>query len=226
MRSLVFTGLMMLSAAVTATLTSSSVALGVAQQKTVLSLPSSYSSITPNLELLAFTFGSLAVIGLLSRNVLDKHRHALSLVSEFVSGAIFALGLAFSGMTRPSKVISFLTPLSVAWDPSLMFVMGGALAVATPAYQLVKAALAPAPLCEADYSVPKNDNIDNIDKQLVLGGLLFGAGWGYGGICPGPGLVNLACFPLVPQVLAFNVAMVGSMGIVHMMKRREGGKRE
>jgi uncharacterized membrane protein YedE/YeeE len=108
---------------------------------------------------------------------------------------VFALGLGVSGMLRPAKVIAFLSPLGGAWDPSLGLVMGGALAVAVPIFQRVLSKLrgggggGPKPACGAGFSLPTKTAVDG---RLLSGAALFGAGWGVGGICPGPGLVSAA----------------------------------
>jgi uncharacterized membrane protein YedE/YeeE len=123
--------------------------------------------------------------------------------AEFGIGFLFALGLGVSGMTQPARVSSFLSILSGTFDPSLMFVMGGALLVAMPGYQIVlRSNILRHPLtCDA-FSLPTNKEIN---LQLVGGSALFGAGWGLAGLCPGPSLVSLATFQ------GQNVAFVGSM---------------
>jgi len=102
------------------------------------------------------------------------------------TGALFAVGLAISGMTRPSKVTGFLD-LTGAWDASLAFVMMGAIAVHFVAYRVIMRR--PAPLFDAKFHVPTRKDID---PRLVLGATLFGVGWALGGFCPGPGLVSAA----------------------------------
>jgi uncharacterized protein len=103
----------------------------------------------------------------------------------FGIGALFAAGLAVSGMTQPSKIIGFLDVFG-RWDPSLMFVMVGAIAVHFTAYRLILRRKAP--LFETKFHLPTRRDID---LRLVLGAALFGIGWGLGGFCPGPGLVAL-----------------------------------
>lgn len=130
---------------------------------------------------------------------------ALSTATDLFSGFLFALGLGVSGMAKPSKVAGFLSVLSGTFDPSLMLVMGGALLVALPAFQLALRRSS-GPLCAACYDLPTKKGVD---ADLVSGALLFGTGWGLGGICPGPGLVALAT--LQPQALAFVAAMAMGM---------------
>lgn len=108
-------------------------------------------------------------------------RHALSLIC----GVLFSVGLALSGMTRPSKVIGFLDPTS-GWDPSLMFVMVGAIAVYAIAWRLV--ARRRAPLLGGTFPPPAPRNVD---LRLVGGSALFGLGWGLGGYCPAPAITGL-----------------------------------
>mgnify|MGYP000882980322 CR=1 FL=1 len=103
-----------------------------------------------------------------------------------VAGLLFGVGLGVSGMTRPAKVEGFLD-LFGAWDPSLALVMVGAIAVHFVALRLVRRRRAP--LFEDRFHLPTRRDID---RRLVLGALIFGAGWGLGGYCPGPGLVSAA----------------------------------
>jgi uncharacterized membrane protein YedE/YeeE len=131
----------------------------------------------------------------------------LNFVVSFLSGLLFAAGLALSGMTRPSKVLGFLD-FTGDWDPSLMFVMGGAIGVhvwfSQRALRSIKAR--GRPLLADSFHVPA---ATPIDARLVGGAALFGAGWGLAGYCPGPALVSLA-HPM-PAGLAFVSAMVAGM---------------
>jgi uncharacterized membrane protein YedE/YeeE len=106
-------------------------------------------------------------------------------VFGFLSGLIFGLGLILAGMTDPLKVKGFLD-LAGAWDPSLALVMGGAIALGV--FVFARAARRERSWSGAAMEVPTNRTIDG---RLVLGGLLFGVGWGIGGFCPGPALVAL-----------------------------------
>jgi len=109
----------------------------------------------------------------------------------FSVGLAFGLGLCLSGMTLPSKVLGFLD-VAGAWDPSLAFVMGGAVAVGLVLFRLARSRLAPPPA--------------RIDRGLVGGSALFGIGWGLVGFCPGPALAALGVGE--PKALAFVAAMI------------------
>ena len=123
-------------------------------------------------------------------------------LSALLAGALFAVGLAVGGMTRPGKVIGFLD-FAGDWDPSLMLVMAGALLVHGALSRLI--ARRPSPLFEAKFHLPTRRDID---RRLVLGAAIFGVGWGLGGYCPGPGLASLTAGVLP---LVFVAAMVAGM---------------
>ncbi len=106
--------------------------------------------------------------------------------SALVAGALLGLGLGVSGMTQADKVINFLD-LSDAWDPSLAFVMGGAIGVHLVLYRLIL--LRRSPLFADRFGIPTRTDFD---AKLVGGAALFGVGWALGGYCPGPGLVSLS----------------------------------
>ena len=131
--------------------------------------------------------------------------------SEFLVGLIFGLGLLLSGMTDPGKVQGFLD-LFGTWDPSLALVMGGAICVGLFAFALAKKRTTN--FLGGALQLPKSNVID---KRLVGGGLLFGAGWGLAGFCPGPGLVSMASGEIKAAV--FVVAMVAGMVIYEMADR-------
>jgi len=103
----------------------------------------------------------------------------------FIVGLLFAVGLAISGMTQPQKVISFLDPWN--WNPSLLFVMIGAIGVHVISYPIVKRR--PSPLLDTKWHVPTRKDVT---ARLLIGSMLFGLGWGLGGFCPGPGLTSFA----------------------------------
>lgn len=104
---------------------------------------------------------------------------------SFAVGFIFAIGLSFSGMTQPQKIIGFLNPWD--WDPSLLFVMIGAIGIHMIAFPLVRKRTTP--LLDTRWHIPTRKDIST---RLVLGSALFGIGWGLGGFCPGPGVTSLA----------------------------------
>ena len=124
-------------------------------------------------------------------------------LTSFVCGLLFGLGLILGGMTNPAKVIAFLD-LGGAWDPSLALVMGGAIAVASGAFAL--ASRRTRSLLGAPMQLP---TARDIDPKLVGGSLLFGAGWGLAGFCPGPSLVALG--RAAPSALLFVGAMLIGM---------------
>lgn len=138
---------------------------------------------------------------------MNSRQNAIALFS----GALFGLGLAISGMTQPAKVIGFLDIFG-AWDPALAFVMGGAVVVYGVGFALLKgrdrAIFAPV------MQIPTRRDID---PRLIGGALLFGAGWGLGGFCPGPALTSLATG--LGGVLAFVGAMLVGMGLWHLVER-------
>jgi uncharacterized protein len=139
-----------------------------------------------------------------------------TVLSALVSGLVFGFGLAISGMTQPTKVLGFLDVLGIAsgtWDPTLAFVMVGALAVAAPGFLLARRRGQPL-LAKAAAWPSKRD----IDRPLLAGAVLFGVGWGLVGLCPGPAIANLAT--LAPRVLAFVVAMAVGMLALDFWRRR------
>ncbi|MGH8856432.1 MAG: YeeE/YedE family protein [Polaromonas sp.] len=129
----------------------------------------------------------------------------MQLLMSLFAGLVFGLGLIISGMTDPSKVIGFLD-LAGNWDPSLAFVMGGAILVGVVAFRLVRTR------SKAILGGPMRlPAARHIDRRLVLGGLAFGAGWGLAGYCPGPVLTSLATGGSKP--LIFAVSMLAGMAI-------------
>ena len=101
-------------------------------------------------------------------------------------GIIFGIGLVISEMINPTKVLGFLN-LFGEWDPSLAFVMIGALIISTPLFHLFKNK--EKPLFSLNFSIPKNKEID---KKLIIGSVFFGTGWGLIGLCPGPAITSIA----------------------------------
>ena len=129
----------------------------------------------------------------------------MNAVFALTSGLVFGLGLIAGGMTSPAKVKAFLD-LSGAWDPSLALVMGGAIAVGVFAFAAAKrrqTSWSGAPMEIPTHRV--------IDRRLLIGGVLFGAGWGLAGFCPGPALVAASAGS--GAAIAFVVAMLGGMAL-------------
>jgi uncharacterized membrane protein YedE/YeeE len=128
-------------------------------------------------------------------------------LSALVSGLVFGAGLVISGMTQPQKVLGFLDPFG-RFDASLILVMMGAIAVHFVAYRI--RSKRSGPLFSPKFLVPTRRDID---AKLLAGAFIFGAGWGLGGYCPGPGIVSLAGGGL--SALAFVGAMViGMLGTI------------
>lgn len=135
---------------------------------------------------------------------------------SLLAGLIFGAGLTISGMTRPDKVIGFLDVLG-GWDPSLAFVMVGAIAVHFLAYRLVPRL--PRPLMGERFALPTRKDID---RRLVVGAALFGAGWGLGGYCPGPAITS-AVSGAIPT-LTFLGAMLAGMWLQHAQEQLKTAK--
>jgi hypothetical protein len=136
----------------------------------------------------------------------------LRIVAAFGCGLVFGLGLAISGMIDPTRVLGFLDVFG-AWDPTLAIVMVAALAVTTPGFALAR--FFGKPVLAEQCAWPTRTAID---RRLVAGAMLFGAGWGLVGLCPGPALVNLAT--LSPRVIAFVLAMAGAMALYDRWPKR------
>jgi len=126
-----------------------------------------------------------------------------------IAGIVFGLGLAISQMVDPAKVLAFLD-LAGDWDPSLAFVMGGAVAVSLVAFRY--SLRRRAPLLARSFALPE---VSGIDARLLAGAALFGAGWGLVGFCPGPAIASFA-FGQVESVL-FVAAMAAGMAVANLV---------
>ena len=133
----------------------------------------------------------------------------MQIVMALAVGLVFGIGLIVSGMTDPAKVIGFLD-LAGNWDPSLAFVMGGAILVGFIAFSVARGL--DRSLLGTAMRLP---TATSIDHRLVLGSLAFGAGWGLAGFCPGPALASLAYGGTKP--LIFTLAMLGGMALFEML---------
>jgi uncharacterized protein len=134
------------------------------------------------------------------------------LIVALFSGMLFGLGLAVSGMVNPAKIIGFLD-VAGDWDPTLAFVMGGALLVTAPAFRLILKR--PRPILADGFALPTKSALD---VRLLGGAALFGVGWGLSGFCPGPAVTALAT-GLAP-VFAFVASMMAGMALCQWLCER------
>jgi uncharacterized membrane protein YedE/YeeE len=143
----------------------------------------------------------------------------MRLVSTYLIGLIFGVGISISGMANPAKVLNFFD-IAGTWDPSLVFVMGGAVVVAFFGYRMVLRR--PAPVLDAKFHLPDNPRID---ARLLGGSALFGVGWGIAGFCPGGALPALGTgqtdvFVFVAALIAGIFAAKGLMVLTHARTAR------
>jgi uncharacterized membrane protein YedE/YeeE len=131
------------------------------------------------------------------------------------AGFLFGLGLVISGMTQPARVLGFLDPLG-AWDPTLLFVLGGAVGVTLVAFRFVLRR--PKPILAARFQLPESTRID---RPLVAGAVLFGIGWGVTGYCPGPGIALIAS-PTWETWVFLPAMLVGIVAHRGFVARRRG----
>ena len=132
--------------------------------------------------------------------------------TSLLAGLVFGVGLILSGMANPAKVLGFLD-LAGWWDPSLAFVMGGAVLVGSVAFFI--AAKRTRSLLGAEMKLP---TASRIGRRLVVGSTLFGIGWGVAGFCPGPALVALGMGET--KAVVFVAAMLAGMGVFELLERR------
>lgn len=139
----------------------------------------------------------------------------LRLFSALLAGLMFGAGLVLSGMSNPAKVLAFLDLGAIAqggWDPSLAFVMAGALLVTVPGFALLRRRTKPALADSFQWPTART-----IDRPLVLGAVCFGIGWGIAGICPGPALALLALDGA--SAVIFFAALLAGMALHHLGRR-------
>jgi uncharacterized membrane protein YedE/YeeE len=141
----------------------------------------------------------------------------MRVLAALLAGLVFGIGLIVSGMADPAKVLGFLD-LAGAWDPSLALVMAGAVAVGLVAFAV--AGWRTTSLLGAEMQLP---TARHVDRRLVVGSLLFGAGWGIAGFCPGPGLVALGMGEF--KALVFVAAMLVGMGLFEWIEARRSAAR-
>ncbi|WP_017429357.1 DUF6691 family protein [Vreelandella jeotgali] len=131
-------------------------------------------------------------------------------LAGYIAGLLFGLGLALAGMTDPARVLGFLD-IAGAWDPTLMFVLGGAVVTTFIGYRLVLRGTGP--LFGRYFQLPTRRELD---ARLLGGSALFGIGWGLSGYCPGPAIASLAA-PSAPLI-----AMLAAMIVGWQLARRQG----
>ena len=134
-----------------------------------------------------------------------------------LAGTVFGAGLAVSGMIDPGKVLAFLDVTGTAWDPSLLFVLGGAVGVTLIAFRWVLRW--PGPMLGRRFHLP---SLQGIDAPLVLGSAVFGVGWGLSGYCPGPAIASLLSSPGM-GVASFVGAMLAGAGVARWQHALKGG---
>jgi uncharacterized membrane protein YedE/YeeE len=142
---------------------------------------------------------------------------AMRMVAALACGIIFGFGLAVSGMMNPAKVIGFLD-VAGDWDPTLAFVMGGALLVAIPTYRVILKRRRP--VLASGFSLPAGEKLD---VPLIWGSALFGVGWGLVGFCPGPAVA--AVVTGLPPVLGFVAAMIAGMALHAWLSGERTGRK-
>lgn len=138
----------------------------------------------------------------------------MAMLLSLLAGLLFGIGLLVSGMANPAKVLGFLD-LAGPWDPSLAFVMAGAIAVGVIAFGVAHRRAVSFLGLQMNLPVAGPP-----DRRLVLGSMLFGVGWGIAGFCPGPSLVALGMGE--PKALVFVAAMLAGMGVFELLERRGG----
>lgn len=129
-----------------------------------------------------------------------------------VAGLIFGAGLAISGMADPARVKGFLDMFGGNWDPTLAFVMGGAVVVMSIAW-IIKRKMT-SPLVRNDFSLPSSTAVD---LPLISGAIIFGVGWGVAGLCPGPALIGIVLEPL--SSLSFVFSMLAGMFVFKLTSK-------
>jgi uncharacterized membrane protein YedE/YeeE len=132
-------------------------------------------------------------------------------IISLVCGIIFGFGLTVASMTNPEKVLGFLNIFG-AWDPSLAFVMAGAILITSPMLYLQKHKVKP--WFADNFSLP---TFKEIDKNLIVGATFFGIGWGLIGLCPGPAIASLALINI--NSIIFLISMISAFFIVQIIRR-------
>ncbi|HAW46851.1 MAG TPA: permease [Roseovarius sp.] len=140
----------------------------------------------------------------------------MRILSAFIVGLIFGVGIAISGMINPAKVLNFFD-IAGTWDPSLIFVMGGALVTTFIGYRLVLRR--DKPVIEEKFQLP---TASAIDARLIGGSAVFGIGWGIAGFCPGAAIPALGSGKI--EVAGFVVALLAGLWVARTIRDRQTGK--
>lgn len=139
--------------------------------------------------------------------------------TSLLAGLVFGIGLIVSGMTNPAKVLGFLD-VAGTWDPSLAFVMGGAIAIGLLAFAIARRRTRS--LLGEPLRLPTSRDVD---RRLLAGSALFGIGWGMAGFCPGPALASLLALGAgSSKALVFVLAMLAGMGMFELLERRKSAR--
>lgn len=141
----------------------------------------------------------------------------MRILSALLVGLVFGVGIAISGMINPAKVLNFFD-IAGTWDPSLIFVMGGALLTTFIGYRLVLKR--PGPIVEAEFKLPTNRVID---ARLIGGSAIFGLGWGIAGFCPGAAVPALGSGRY--EVVAFVAALLSGLWVAKTIQTKQADKR-
>lgn len=141
----------------------------------------------------------------------------MRILSALLVGLVFGVGIAISGMINPAKVLNFFD-IAGTWDPSLIFVMGGALLTTFIGYRLVLKR--PGPIVEAEFKLPINRVID---ARLIGGSAVFGLGWGIAGFCPGAAVPALGSGRY--EVVAFVAALLAGLWVAKTIQTKQADKR-
>lgn len=135
----------------------------------------------------------------------------MPIIIALISGLLFGIGLILAGMSNPAKILGFLD-ITGYWDPSLLITMAVAIGVSAIAFKVIKKRQFSVLNCR--MQIPINQKID---KQLIIGSILFGIGWGLAGICPGPALLLTGMG--ITQGILFTLAMIAGMSIFQIVKK-------
>ncbi|KJS41799.1 MAG: permease [Roseovarius sp. BRH_c41] len=141
----------------------------------------------------------------------------MRVLSALLVGLVFGVGIAISGMINPAKVLNFFD-VAGTWDPSLIFVMGGALVTTFIGYRVVLKR--PGPIVEAEFKLPTNTVID---ARLIGGSAVFGLGWGIAGFCPGAAIPALGSGK--PDVLAFVAALLAGIWVARAIQTKQAERK-